>query len=201
MIAGFHLIWTAYGWWLPNEPRGSSSHEIRVERIADLGELHYGRKLIQPPSRELRAFYTQARQVLKHPLLIFEEEERRIISDSFRKVIAAQRYTCFACAIMPDHVHAVIRKPKHHAETMIENLEAASREALVAAGRRAVQHPVWGGPGWKVFLNTQEDIRAASGTSRRIPAKEDFRTSIGISSRFTTAGSRGTPARNDKSPS
>ena len=35
MVAGFHLIWTAYGWWLPNDPRGSSSYEIRVEKIAE----------------------------------------------------------------------------------------------------------------------------------------------------------------------
>jgi hypothetical protein len=66
MIAGYHLIWTAYGWWLPNDPRGSSSHEIRVERIAELGELHYGRKTVQPYSSEIRAFYEQARNALKH---------------------------------------------------------------------------------------------------------------------------------------
>lgn len=159
MVAGFHLIWTAYGWWLPNDPRGSSSHEIRVERIAELGDLHHGRKPIQPPSREIRAFYEQARQVLKHPLLTFEEQDRQHIGDSFRAVIAAQRYTCYACAIMPDHVHALIRKHKHRAETMIENLQAASKEALVTALRRTPEHPVWGGPGWKVFLNTQDDIR------------------------------------------
>ena len=33
-VAGFHLIWTAYGWWLPNDPRGSSSHEIPSHRSA-----------------------------------------------------------------------------------------------------------------------------------------------------------------------
>jgi REP element-mobilizing transposase RayT len=159
MIAGFHLIWTAYGWWLPNDPRGSSAHEIRVERIAVLGELHHGRKPLQPPSREIRAFYEQARQVLKYPLLTFTEEDRQIIGESFRGAVAAQRYTCYACAIMPDHVHALIRKHKHHAETMIETLQAASKAALVAAQRRDPEHPVWGGPGWKVFLNTQDDIR------------------------------------------
>jgi len=26
MIIAHHLIWTAYGFWLPNDPRGSSSH-------------------------------------------------------------------------------------------------------------------------------------------------------------------------------
>ena len=29
MVIGYHLIWTAYGWWLPNDPRGSTSHRIR----------------------------------------------------------------------------------------------------------------------------------------------------------------------------
>jgi REP element-mobilizing transposase RayT len=159
MVAGFHLIWTAYGWWLPNDPRGSSSHEIRVERIAELGQLHYGRKAIQPAGREIQAFYEQARQVLKHPLLTFNEEDRRIIGAGFRQVIAAQRYTCYACAIMPDHVHVLIRKHKYHAETMIEQLQAASKGALVAAKRREPEHPVWGGPGWKVFLYTPDDIR------------------------------------------
>ena len=61
MVAGYHLIWTAYGWWLPNDPRGSSSHEIRVERIADLGDLHFGRKEVQPKSEELRCFFENAR--------------------------------------------------------------------------------------------------------------------------------------------
>lgn len=71
MVAGFHLIWTAYGWWLPNDPRGSSSHEIRVEEIAELGELHFGRKPVQPLPAELRRFYEEASKVLKHALLKF----------------------------------------------------------------------------------------------------------------------------------
>ena len=53
MVAGFHLIWTAYGWWLPNDPRGSSSHEIRVERIADLGD---STTVARPCSRHLAKY-------------------------------------------------------------------------------------------------------------------------------------------------
>src|ERR1700757_3320289 len=102
MVAGYHLIWTAYGWWLPNDPRGSSSHEIRVERIAELGELHHGRKAVQPLSRELRRFYDQARSVLKHLLRTFTDEDIALIGESFATVIAECRYTCYACAIMPD---------------------------------------------------------------------------------------------------
>jgi REP element-mobilizing transposase RayT len=158
MIAGFHLMWTAYGWWLPNDPRGSSSREIRVERIAELGERHAGRKRIQPPSWIIRAFYEQARQALKHPLLLFNEEDRNLVAASFGRLLAAERYTCYACAIMPDHIHVLIRKHKHRGEAMMANLQRASKAALVEANRRGVDHPVWGGPGWKVFLFTQDDM-------------------------------------------
>ena len=159
MVAGFHLIWTAYGWWLPNDPRGSSSHEIRIERIEELGPLHHGRKVIQPLPSELRAFYERAAGVLKHELLQFDAAQRDIIGAAIGRLIANERYTCYACAVMPDHVHCLIRKHKHHGETMIANMQEESRTALKQAQRRDPEHPVWGGPGWKRFLFTEADMR------------------------------------------
>jgi REP element-mobilizing transposase RayT len=158
MVVGYHLIWTAYGWWLPNDPRGSSSQEIRVERIAELGELHQGRKTIQPYPAEIRRFYEQARISLKHNLMTVGNDEFLLLGACFAGVIRDCKYTCYACAIMPDHVHMLIRKHRDKAEVMIENLQHASRQAMIKAGRRPVNHPVWGGSGWKVFLNTREDM-------------------------------------------
>ena len=112
MIVGYLLIWTAYGWWLPNDPRGRSSHAIRVERFADLGELHHGRKVVQPNSQELRQFYANARDALKHPLLTFSSDEVQTLAEGFATVISEQNYTCYACAIMPDHVHAIVWFPE-----------------------------------------------------------------------------------------
>jgi REP element-mobilizing transposase RayT len=60
---------------------------------------------------------------------------------------------------MPDHVHILIRKHKHQAEDMLENFQETSRLRLRNAGLRSPDHPVWGGPGWKVFLDTPTDIR------------------------------------------
>ena len=156
MIVGHHLIWTAYGWWLPNDPRGSSSHEIRIERIAALGELHHGRKIVQPPSEEIRRFYADARLALKHELLTFTDQDVALLAASFAGVLREQCYTCYGCAIMPDHIHVLIRKHRHKAEQMIAALQAASQAALIEAGRRLIAHPVWGGPGWKVFLDTRD---------------------------------------------
>ena len=75
MVIGYHIIWTAYGWWLPNDPRGSSSHEIRCAEISGLGELHHGRRKIQPAATDIRRFYEAAQLVLKQELLKFSSDE------------------------------------------------------------------------------------------------------------------------------
>lgn len=159
LVIGYHLVWTAYGWWLPNDPRGSGSHEIRSDVLAQLGELHFGRKMVQPAGRVVRDFYRRAAPLLRHDLLTFDEADRAVIGEAFGGVVAAEPYTCYACAVMPDHVHLVIRKHRHAAEEMIENLIAGSRAKLVAA-RRDPDHPVWTvGPGWNVFLEHPDDVR------------------------------------------
>ena len=75
MIVGYHLIWTAYGWWLPNDPRGSMSHAIATDLLAQLGDLHYGRKRIQPAGGEIREFYQRAKPLLKHELLTMDDDD------------------------------------------------------------------------------------------------------------------------------
>lgn len=154
MVIGYHLVWTAYGWWLPNDPRGSGSHELRVKKIGDLGPIHEGRKRVQPKSAEIRRFYRDASLLLNHDLLTFTAKEVQEIAVAFAEVVRENKYTCYACAIMPDHVHLLIRRHRDRAEDMIANFQEASRNRLIATRFRAEDHPVWGGPGWKGFLDT-----------------------------------------------
>ncbi len=159
IVIAHHLVWTVYGRWLPNDPRGSNSEYVASEVIAELGVLHHGRKKVQPAGWVIRDFYQRAREVLVYPLLTFDEAARIEIGASFANVIDAERYTCYACALMPDHVHLLIRKHKHTAEEMIENFQRASRAHLAEAQYRTTDHPVWGGPGWKVFLDHPDELR------------------------------------------
>ncbi|MSQ96573.1 MAG: hypothetical protein EXR98_18765 [Gemmataceae bacterium] len=158
MIAGYHLIWTIYGAWLPNDPRGSSSIEIRSDILRDLGEIHYGRKKVQPNGAVLRRFMQQAKPRLKHDVLQFYDDEIRMVAESFAATIKARRYTCYGCAIMPDHVHLLIRKHRDKAEEMIGFLQDDSWQRLQAIKTRPGDHPVWGGPGWKVYLDACADM-------------------------------------------
>jgi REP element-mobilizing transposase RayT len=135
------------------------SRYIASDVLKDLGELHFGWKRVQPASGAIRAFYERADDLLKFPLLTFTPDEVLAIARSFAREIARHGYTCYACAIMPDHVHGLIRKHRHTAEQMIANLQDASRQGALDLNIHPNGHPVWGGPGWKVFLHSPEDIR------------------------------------------
>ena len=186
MIIAHHLIFTNYGYWLPNDPRGSLPREVLIPKIANLGPHHYGRKQNQPKSKELNEFRERAQEVLKFPIIIFNNEQTQIIARGFAQAIEQFKYTCYACVIMPDHVHVIIRKHRDKAEQMIENLQTTSRDFLLEIDptfrtssadssfstscadlslRNALpdssfrkDHPIWGGPGYKVFLSTTADM-------------------------------------------
>jgi REP element-mobilizing transposase RayT len=159
MVIAHHLVWTGYGWWLPNDPRGSTSNTIRDDVIGSLGELHHGRKQVQPASVEIRRFYQNAAGQLKYALLAFASDEIVTIAGAFGEVMERERYTCYACAIVPDHVHVLIRKHKHAAEEMIARLQEAGRLRLRDSSPRFTEdHPIWGGQGWKVFLDHPDEV-------------------------------------------
>jgi REP element-mobilizing transposase RayT len=157
-VIAYHLIWTNYGTWLPNDPRGSGSMGVYTPTLAELGEAHFGRKKLQPARSKVHAFYESAEPLLRFPVVRFDAEQRSAIAEAFCNTVRGHQYTCYACAIMPDHVHLVIRKHLDDAESMIDNLQAESRSLLIEKGIVPHEHPVWTNGGWKVFLDTPEEV-------------------------------------------
>ena len=172
MVAGYHLIWTVYGFWLPNDPRGSTSKEVRVEPIADLGEHHYGRKKDQPLSKELRAFLEKAHDVLAHSVVPLDDEDIALVGAALGSAIAESGVVCHACAVMPDHVHFLVRRHHDRAEDLMANFRKGTKAALIQAGKRPVNHPVWtDGAGWKTFVNSRRQFENEIEYIRRNPTK------------------------------
>ena len=170
MVGGYHLIWTAYGFWLPNDPRGSTSSEVRIAAIKDLGSLHYGRKIKQPTANEIKVFRTNARDALKHSVLTLDDEGITMVGTIIGRDIAAKDYVCYACAVMPDHVHLLIRRCRDRAENIVAHIQETTRADLIEAGMRSPTHPVWTkGPGWKGFLNSVRDFERTIGYIRGNP--------------------------------
>lgn len=170
-VIAYHLVWTAYGTWLPNDPRGSGSQEVVSPLLAELGELPFGRKLSQPPFHEVRDFYNRAESRLIFPVVRFDQARIESIAAAFSGTIAERRYTCYACAILPDHTHVVIRKHLDRAEEMIVNLQNASRLRLSSEGLAPHNHPVWTSGGWKSFLDSPAAVSAAVRYVEKNPQK------------------------------
>jgi REP element-mobilizing transposase RayT len=171
-VLAHHLIWTGYGHWLPNDPRGSGSYAVSSEELQGLGEVHFGRKSVQPPRSEVERFYGRADERLKYPRLLFDESQRSVIGDAFGETIRGRGYTCYACAVLLNHVHLVIRAHRDDAETMIDELQRESRLALYRHDPTLIDHPIWTEKGRKVFLDTINAIRVRIRYVERNPEKD-----------------------------
>jgi REP element-mobilizing transposase RayT len=88
----------------------------------------------------------------------FDVSQIQEVASAFAIVISRHRYTCYACAIMPDHVHSVIRKHRHRGEEMIEHFQRQSRLENCLVGSLPSSHPVWTKGGWNRFLDSPNAI-------------------------------------------
>ncbi len=98
VILGFHSIFTTYGTWLPNEPRGSWSTFVASWELYRFGKattVSTTRSLAnQPYDRNTKI---QMQRVLKHPPVRLTGDQARTAAMAF----AQTPYTLHALAICP----------------------------------------------------------------------------------------------------
>lgn len=173
-IIAHHLIWTLYGHWLPNDLRGSGSEVLRDPKFAVLGEIHHGRKAarLQPTRKELREFHKQAEPLLEFPRFWIDEAKRQAIGGAIAQVVAKRGYTVWACAILSNHVHTVIRRHRDDALTMWNAIAEALRATLSKFAEVGPEHPVLAARPYKVFLHSPEEVHGRVEYVEGNPMKE-----------------------------
>ena len=171
-IKGAHLILTGYGHWLPNDPRGSRSDEVRSEPLRELGEPHVGRKKVQPPRSELKTFYRQAEPLLIHDTVWFDAKVRDAIGEGVAQVVKERGYTLWALAVLRNHLHVVVRTHRDHSETIMAQIARGTQKVLWEREMVPKNHPVWADAPWKVFLRTPDEIWGRIEYVRKNPMKE-----------------------------
>ena len=173
VILAHHLIFTAYGHWLPNDLRGSNSLEVRQPRFADLGEIHPGRRPEheQPSAEQLRDFYRRAEPRLEHRTVWFDYAKRQAVGQAFAVVIRAERYTAWACAVLADHAHLLVRRHRDDGCTLWRKFAQAAAQTLRTSGEVPSDHPVWGNRPYSVFKDSPDSIRVCVDYINRNPAK------------------------------
>ena len=186
MIIGHHVIFGAYGFWLPNDPRGSWSDFVGAWNL-----FRYG-----GPATKTTETRSQARiehddevrlgvkKALKRPAVEFTGIQARAIGRGFADYAEKSGLVIWACAILPSHIHLVVRQEKQDIEQTVIQLKGAATERLVEEGLHPFQdilephssgqprRPKCFARGeWKVFLDVDDAPRAVQYVEEN-PVKE-----------------------------
>jgi len=181
MIAA-HVIFGAYGFWLPNDPRGSwsdfvGSYELyRFGPATTTAERHS--LAYAPHDHRLRL---AAKTALERSAVQFNDAQRQAVGDGIGKYVAEAKLSIWACAVLRDHVHLVIAATSMDIPQRVIQLKGSATETLVARGIHPFQSDVANGKRppkcfargeWIVFLDTLVDVERAIDYAERNPEKE-----------------------------
>ncbi len=141
MIVGHHIVIGAYGFWLPNDPRGSWS-----DFVGSLALLRHGRATKTTTRRSIaraahdRAARLAAKQSLSRPAVEFTGVQARAIGRGLADFIGRAGLTAWACAILPDHFHLVLGQCRRDVDQVIIQLKASATRRLLDEGRHPFQN-------------------------------------------------------------
>ena len=183
MVRWYHLVITAYGFWLPNDPRGSWSEFVGSWELYKFGgpatKVSGKRSYAHDPHDvELRR---AAKQAMKYPAVRFDDDQRRVIAEGFAQAVDEARYFVHACCIGHDHAHLVTTRHQRRIEQVARHLKSKATMALTAAGlhplrayrtRQDTIPTPWAEGCWSVFINDLEQLGAAIRYVKRHPMKE-----------------------------
>ena len=120
MVHGYHVILPFYGFWLPNDPRGSWSQFVAKWEIARFGKPR--RKSERRSLWELSATEINqrdaARAALQYPPVRLSGIQARAVGRGFARQVLTSSYDIWACAIMPEHTHLVLARHRYSVEQM-----------------------------------------------------------------------------------
>jgi REP element-mobilizing transposase RayT len=170
MIAGYHVIFGAYGFWLPNDPRGSWSDFVGSWELFRYGDATktYDRRSAAHDTHD-RAWRDAAKAELKYPAVQFTGEQARALARGFAEYLQTTNIIIWACAVLPDHIHLVIGNPGMLIEQLVIQMKGAATRQLEkeaihpfgrfkAPGRRVPKCFARGE--WKVYLDPDDLVRA-----------------------------------------
>ena len=172
IIIAHHLVLMGYAHWLPNDVRGSGSDEIRNQLLVELGDIHAGRKKVQPSRAELRDFHQQAEPRLEQEVLWFDGGMREMIANSFAATAQRVGYQIYACAVLRNHAHLVVPRHQHRHEVMWRTFAESAAVALRDSFGISERHRIWGNRPYSKFLYTPHDVETRIDYVNDNPEKE-----------------------------
>jgi len=182
-VIAYHLILTAYGFWLPNDPRGSWSTFVRsweLQRFGPATKTAEKRSLANDPHD--RALRLAAKASLVRTPVRFSAEQCRAVGMGFLNYTARSRCVLHACSILPTHVHLVVMRMQYPIEHVSNLLKGAATAELIHRNlhpfadqpyRNGKLPTPWTRHQWSCFLDSAQDIRRSIKYTENNPQKEN----------------------------
>ena len=174
MVIAYHAILAMYGFWLPNDPRGSWSEFVgnwelvRFGKATKIDERHSVAAVEH--DRNLRM---AAKAALRHPPVSLTGPQALAVGQGFAKACRESGYIVHACSIMPEHAHLVIAQHGRAVERIVGHLKGRATQHLKAEGLWFDDsRPVWAQGCWRVYLDAPADVRRAMAYVEANPEKE-----------------------------
>ena len=165
-VLAHHLILTCYGFWLPNDPRGSGSLDVWADALKPFGPATYVNLRQSVASRHHDVQHRRAaKAALKHPPVRLTGRQAATAARGVGIFLRYHRLTCFAFSIMPDHMHLVLKQSPSSIHRISVGIKAEITMSLVTAGLHPYQNhasgkrpKVWARGERKVYLFDQKSI-------------------------------------------
>jgi REP element-mobilizing transposase RayT len=186
MIHGYHVIMPHYGFWLPNDPRGSWSEFVGSWELARFGKTtrHLEQKSLSQLSPAELAHREKIRRSLRYPPVQLTGRQALSVAAGFRQQAEKSQYTIWACAILPEHTHLVLARHRYKVETMVNLLKGSGTRQLMVDNQHPMicyakpgqsLPPLWARQAWKVYLDSEQQIENAIAYVYENPIKEGKR--------------------------
>lgn len=181
-VFGYHVTVSAYGFWLPNDPRGSWSDFVGSWELFQFGpatKTDDPRSLARVPHDRHRRL--AAKQALLRPPVRFTGIQARAVGRGFGAYVRKAGLPVWACAILPEHVHLVVGRSRLRIEQVVIQLKGAATRRLIEEGLHPFGHlakpgeqppKCWARGEWSVFLSTPADIIRSIRYVENNPLKE-----------------------------
>jgi REP element-mobilizing transposase RayT len=174
MILGFHVIFSTYGFWLPNDPRGSWSEFVgnwQLLRFGTATKVDTRRSVAASPHDH--GLRRRAKTALAYPPVHLTGCQALAAAMGFDQARRESGYTIYACSVLPEHVHMVVGAHHRKIRFIVGHFKGRATQHLIADGLwPEYDRPIWGRKSWAVFLDAPDDIRRAIAYVAQNPEKE-----------------------------
>jgi hypothetical protein len=184
MVVGYHVVLGMYGFWLPNDPRGSGSDFVWSEDLRRFGP---ATKVTTRHSRAHDRHDVQqrlaAKEALKFPPVEISDGQREWLAIGIARGAEATAREIWACAILRTHVHLVFSRNEELIERTVCEVKRQATWELTRNGMHPLSghrmpngrlHSPWGRGFWKVYLNGTDDVERTLRYVNDNPARENL---------------------------